>query len=422
MDGGNGVPVLERITNGRYAPSKKLLEHTARVIAGEPTYTLLDEQIVAYNTILTIARKGLRTKSEHAVVVIKGGPGTGKSVLALNVMAELLKEGKNVQHATGSKAFTENLRKMLGSRSRPLLQYFNSYGTADRGVVDVLVCDESHRIRATSNNMYTPKAKKSDVAQIDELIAASKLAVFFIDDYQAVRPDEVGSSAMIREAAVRHGASYRETELHTQFRCAGSAHYVDWLDQLLEIRKTGETLLGHQSGFNFRIFDEPQLVETAIREKVRQGVSARMAAGFCWRWSDPAPDGTLVDDVRIGTYARPWNARPDAARLKKGIPKASFWASDPGGIDQVGCVYTAQGFEFDYIGVIFGLDLRYDSASGLWVGNSAFSHDQVVKRRSGARFTDNVKNTYRVLLTRGMQGCYVYFADAETRAFVESRL
>jgi len=419
---GRGVPVLDRVINGRFAPSKKLLNHTASVIAGEPTYTLLDDQIVAFNTILTIARKAFRSRSEHAVVVIKGGPGTGKSVIALNVMGALLKEGKNVQHATGSKAFTENLRKKLGSRTRPLLQYFNSYGSADSCVVDVLVCDESHRIRKTSNNIYTPKDKKTDRPQIDELIEASKLSVFFIDDHQAVRSDEVGSSSMIHEAAIRHDASYRETELHTQFRCAGSESYIDWLDQLLEIRKTGETQLGPESGFDFKILDSPQDVETAVRAKVSHGVSARMVAGFCWPWSQPTADGSLVDDVVVGEYRRPWNARPDAARVRKGIPRSSFWASDPGGIDQIGCIYTAQGFEFDYVGVIVGLDLCYDAATASWVGDPKHSRDHVVRTRSGPRFTDNVKNAYRVLLSRGMLGCYVYFMDEATRKFVESRL
>jgi DUF2075 family protein len=421
LGSGGGMPILEKITNGRYAPSKKLLEHTARVIAGEPTYSLLDEQIVAYNLILTAARKGLRTKADRAVVVVKGGPGTGKSVLALNVMAELLREKKNVQHATGSKAFTENLRRVLGPRSRPLLQYFNSYGSADPGVVDVLVCDESHRIRTTSNSLYTPKAKRSDRPQIDELMAAARLSVFFIDDHQAVRPGEVGSSTLIRESAARHDAAYREVELTTQFRCAGSEAYVDWVDQLLEIRKTGETMLGAPN-FDFRIFESPAELEAAVIGKSRAGVSARMSAGFCWSWSDPNPDGTLAPDVVIGDFARPWNAKPDAARLKKGIPKASFWASDPGGIGQIGCVYTAQGFEFDYIGVIFGRDLVYDPEAATWVGQPSASRDHVVKTRSGARFTDNVKNAYRVLMTRGMQGCYVYFEDPATRAFVESRM
>jgi len=419
---GAGMPVLDRIIHGRYAPSKKLLEHTARVIKGDPVYTLLDEQIVAYNSILTMARKGLRTKSERAVIVVKGGPGTGKSVLALRVMAELLAEQKNVQHATGSKAFTENLRKQLGARSKPLLQYFNSYTSADPGVVDVLICDESTRIRTSSNNQYTPKAKKSNKPQIDELIEAAKLSVFFIDDHQAVRPGEVGSAALIREAAIAHDAAYRETELHTQFRCAGSDQYIDWLDQALEVRKTGEVKLGPDSGFEFRIFESPEALEAAIRAKADGGSTARMVAGFCWPWSNPNADGTLVDDVTVGKFRRPWNAKPDAARLKKGIPKSNFWASDPGGIDQVGCVYTAQGFEFDYVGVIFGSDLRFDNETSQWLGVPSASYDHVVKTKSGARFIDNVKNTYRVLMTRGMLGCYVYFADDATRNYFQARI
>jgi DUF2075 family protein len=421
LGAGDGLPILERITSGRYAPSKKLLDHTASVIAGEPTYTLLDEQIVAYNAIMTAARKGLRSKAKQAVIVVRGGPGTGKSVLALNVMASLLKEGRNVQHATGSKAFTENLRKKLGPRTRPLLQYFNSYGAADPGVVDVLVCDESHRIRTTSNSLYTPKAKKSSRAQVDELVAAARLSVFFIDDHQAVRPGEVGSTTLIRETAASIDASFQEVELHTQFRCAGSDQYIDWLDQLLEIRKTGQESLG-DSGFDFQIIDDPVTLEALIRSKAAAGDSARMSAGFCWKWSEPNADGTLVNDVVIGEYARPWNAKPDAARLSKGIPKASFWASDPGGIEQIGCVYTAQGFEFDYIGVIFGNDLRYDKTTVSWVGEPTASRDHVVRTRSGGRFTDNVKNAYRVLMTRGMRGCYVYFENPETRSYVEGRL
>ena len=420
LSAGGGMPVLDKIVHGGFAPSKKLLEHASRMIAGEPAYTLLDDQIVAYETILTLARRGLRTKSDHAVVVVRGGPGTGKSVIALNVMATLLAEGRNVQHATGSKAFTESLRKRLGPRARALLQYFNSFGGADAGAIDVLVCDEAHRIRTSSSSRFTPKARRTDRAQVEELIDASRLAVFFIDDHQAVRPAEVGSTTLIREAAVRLGARYRETELSTQFRCAGSDEYVDWIDQLLEVRKTGRFELGEHAGFEFRIFDTPAELDAAIRAKARGGYAARMTAGFCWRWSDPRPDGTLVDDVEVGAFRRPWNAKPDAARLARGIPKASFWASDPGGLDQVGCVYTAQGFEFDYAGVIFGRDLRWDPESREWIGDKSVSHDSVVKR-AGARFTDCVKNTYRVLLTRGMRGCYVTFLDDATRELFASR-
>jgi uncharacterized protein len=173
--------------------------------------------------------------------------------------------------------------------------------------------------------------------------------------------------------------------------------------------------------FDFRIVDNPQSLEQLMRAKIDDGFSARLVAGFCWEWSDPEPGGSLVKDVVIGNWSMPWNAKPDNTRLAEGIPKSHYWASDPRGINQVGCVYTAQGFEFDYAGVIIGRDLRYKPATGTWIGDKTISHDSVVKR-SGDRFADLVKNTYRVLLTRGLKGCYVYFEDDETRKFVQSRI
>ena len=133
----------------------------------------------------------------------------------------------------------------------------------------------------------------------------------------------------------------------------------------------------------------------------------------------PISSGHLVDDVKLDGFSMPWNAMPDAGELAAGIPKSNFWASDPNGINQVGCVYTAQGFEFDYVGVIFGRDVTYDAG---WRGNRKISHDSVVKKAPEEEFVNLVKQTYRVLLTRGMKGCYVYFEDAATREFFLSRM
>ncbi len=251
------------------------------------------------------------------------------------------------------------------------------------------------------------------------MIDAAKVSVFFIDDHQSVRPGEVGSTALIREAAIRYGARCEEVDLRTQFRCAGSDEYIDWVDQVLEIRKTGVQQL-EERFFDFELVDSPEALDGLIRTRLATGASARLVAGFCWPWSDPDEHGDLIDDVRVGSFRRPWNAKPDSRKLRKGIPKASFWASDPGGVEQVGCVYTAQGFEFDYVGVIWGNDLVI--RDGRWVGQPSMSRDHVVKTRGGARFTDFVKNTYRVLLTRGLRGCYVHIVDQETREYVLHRL
>jgi DUF2075 family protein len=212
-----------------------------------------------------------------------------------------------------------------------------------------------------------------------------------------------------------------EFELQAQFRCNGSDAFVNWVNNTLGIRRTANVIWDKHEEFDFRIFPSPAALEDAIRAKAQEGFTSRMTAGFCWKWSKPRIDGTLVDDVTVGSYRRPWNAKPNAGRLASNIPSASLWAYDPRGIGQVGCIYTAQGFEFDYVGVIFGTDLIYSFAQNTWVGEKTMSADNVVKR-AGDRFVDLVKNTYRVLLTRGMKGCYVYFIDRDTENFVRSRI
>jgi DUF2075 family protein len=241
-----------------------------------------------------------------------------------------------------------------------------------------------------------------------------------IDDAQVVRPGEIGSAEYIRAQAQELGCAIQEYELSAQFRCNGSDRFVSWVSASLGLGSvSAEDSLG--SEFDFRIFRSPAELDLAIREKALSGHSARMMAGYCWPWSDPNDDGTLPNDVVVGDFARPWNAKPDAGRLAKGIPKSNFWAYQSGGIDQVGCVYTAQGFEFDYAGVIFGNDLRYDSATGVWLADKTKNYDGTVKR-SGAALVRLLQNTYRVLLSRGIKGCYVCFLDVETEEHFKSRL
>ena len=417
---GEGLDVLKKVEQSKYRPNKKLMDHVGNIIKNESKYVLLDEQLVVYDSVLASAKRGFIDK-QKTVLIIKGGPGTGKSVIALNLMADLLLKGHNAHYATGSKAFTETLRKIIGARGSVQFKYFNSYTTAEENTVDVLIADEAHRIRLTSNGRFTPKVKKSEAAQLEELLKASKVAVFFIDDNQIVRPNEIGSVDYIKKIAAGTGSKVEEYELEAQFRCNGSEAFVNWINNTLGIKRTANVIWDQHEEFDFKIFSSPLELENAIRAKVKQGNTGRVTAGFCWDWSLPNDDGTLKDDVIIGEYKRPWDAKPEAKRLAPGIPKASLWAYDPNGINQVGCVYTAQGFEFDYVGVIIGEDLVYDFDKQEWVGNTSKSSDSVVKR-SKDKFVDLVKNTYRVLLSRGMKGCYVHFMNKETEKFFKSRI
>ena len=186
--------LVQRIEQTRYHPSKKLLEHVAAVIRGKPEYVLLDEQLIVYDAVFDAASKGFRDKKK-TVVIVRGGPGTGKSVIALKLLGDLSGQGLNTHYVTGSRAFTKTIREIEGTRATSQIRYFNGYAQADINVIDVMVCDEVHRIRVTSNSRFTPRAKSSDLPQVVELLNASKTSVFLLDDDQIVRPGEI----LIRE-------------------------------------------------------------------------------------------------------------------------------------------------------------------------------------------------------------------------------
>jgi hypothetical protein len=417
---GDGGSVAATVEQSKYRPSKKLLDHVAKLIKGKPEYVLLDEQLVVYDKVVETAKRGVKGKKK-AVIIVKGGPGTGKSVIAMNLLGDLSDAGLNAHYVTGSRAFTSTIREIVGTRGAAQVRYFNSYMAADVDVIDVMIADEAHRIRETSNNRFTPKVKQSKLPQIQELLKAGRTSVFFIDDNQIVRPGEIGSTDYIRAEAEKLGCEVSEFELEAQFRCAGSDAFISWVNNTLGIQRTPHVMWNQADEFEFRIMPTPKILEDALKQKLGKKSTARLVAGFCWPWSDPKSNGTLVDDVVVGDYIRPWNAKSDSGHLAIGIPKESLWAYDSGGVNQIGCVYTAQGFEFDYVGVIFGPDLIYSPELADWTGDKTKSFDTVVKR-SGDRFVRMVKNTYRVLLTRGMKGCYVHFMDKNTENFFRSRL
>ncbi|OGH48148.1 MAG: hypothetical protein A3A51_03925 [Candidatus Levybacteria bacterium RIFCSPLOWO2_01_FULL_39_10] len=412
LQSGKGQIVYERFARSPIGPSKKLLDHTNEMINQRQIFNLIDDQIPAYNLIMHKA-KDLSKLKEKTLIIVKGGPGTGKSVIALEVMGELLRQGKKVVHATGSSAFTNTLRGIVGSRARNLFKFFNSFISAEADSFDILICDEAHRIRETSISRYTPRELRTNLPQIDELLRLAKLNIFFIDENQIVRPSEIGSVSLIKDAAKRFGLEDKNIfgfDLKTQFRCSGSDAYLQWLDKVLEIRESA--IAEYDPKMQFRIFNSPQemMEEIRARNKEKEN-SARIVAGFCWPWSNPNPDGTLVKDVVIGDFAMPWEKKDEFWK----------WATDLEGMEQVGTVYTAQGFEFDYIGVIFSNDLVYRKSEGGWISIPNNSYDSMVKRNN-SELTRHLKHVYRVLMSRAHLGVYVHFMDKETEDYFRENL
>ena len=416
---GDGPGILQQVIESHYAPSKKLLQHVAEMIAGNPVFELLDEQRVAYNVILTKIRE-MSVKAHKAVVLIKGGPGTGKSVIAVRAIGELAKENYSIAHATGSKAFTTNLRAQVGGKAGGVFRYFNSFMQEQPDAVDVLICDEAHRIRKTSNNRFTKKENRSDKDQVFELIDVAKVSVFLLDDHQVVRPDEVGTLDLIRMAAKERGAELYEIELESQFRCNGSDSYLKWLDGVFGLQNGHDPQdVDWRSEFAFSICDSPAEMQAQLAQHIAEGDNARMIAGFCWKWSDPDANNELVPDVVIGDWSRPWNRKERGGEPPNRHPY-TLWATQPSGFDEVGCIYSAQGFEFDYCGIIIGDDLVW--RDGVWVAQKTASQDSAVKKTKPEALPSLLAHTYRVLLSRAMKGTYVYFTDEETRKHFQGLL
>jgi uncharacterized protein len=409
-----GAPAANQLINSKIAPAKRLLSVAAEEVQQREHFSLLDEQQIAYRMVMRAVRRARQLDLKEAIVV-DGDVGAGKSTLALTLLGELFRNGYTVLHATGSKSFTATLRKVAGrgsTRVQKLFQYFNSFSQTHLNDFDVLICDEAHRIRETSNNRYTPAARRSGKAQVEELLDAARVPVFLLDERQVVRPGELGTVDRIRAAALAKGIAVQQVHLNGQFR-GGSRKYEHWVSRLLGLDKSreGSVTWEPDGRFDLEVVDTPDEMERLLVGKHEQGYTARMTAGFCWPWSEAAPHQPLVDDIVIGDWRKPWHVKGD--RGVNGAPPSHLWATDPGGFGQVGSIYTAQGFEFDWNGVIIGPDLVW--RGDRWITDRAGSKDSIVARADHNAYDQLIRHTYRVLLTRAVFGTVIYSTDPETR-------
>ena len=432
---GEGLSIFNKVIQSPIRPSKKLLNEVSTMIENgdTSTFALIDDQLVARNMILDKIRPYIREgEFEKSVIIVNGGPGTGKTVIALHILAELAKQtnngkGLNVQYATKSASLLNGVKSKIRPATRILFQNVTSYVPAvtEENAVDVLLIDEAHRIGRTSNSQYTPAARRTDLSQIDTIIRATKVCVFFIDEKQAIRGAEIGSTNMIREAAEKYGAKVEECTLTSQFRCNGSDNYMDWMEQVLYNRPV--TSKFDLADFNLQILDSPQdMYDRLVEQDNVPGQTARIMAGFCWKWSDSLDEhGDLIKDVEIGDFKMPWETHRNFTRAPKGYVKWYEWAYRPEGIKQVGCIYTAQGFEFDYAGVIIGPDLIYNTESHKIETVKSATRDPMLRTaptEATMTYDDYVRNIYRVLMSRGMKGCFLYVCDENLRNYLKQLL
>lgn len=406
---GKGTEIARKIEEGRIRPSKKLVEAVNSLFEGNEEFILLDEQKVAYEKVLSIYNgMDLETDQKHTIL-IKGGPGTGKSVIGLNLMNFLLGKEATIEYITPNQSFREILRKKLIGRSgfveiRSLFKGSASYVETPMNYYDVLVCDEAHRLK----NQGHMKRKIEGENQATQIIRSSRVSVFFIDDEQVISNKDIGCFNLLKEEAVKQNSTVHVVELDSQFRCAGSGNYLEWLDNVLYDRKQDIQLDGD---FDFQVVDSPhELYEKVVKEK-----GGRLLAGYAWEWNTKRVDGELPKDVvvEVHDFAMPWN---DPVRID--------WAIHPEGSEQIGCIHTVQGLEMEYVGIIIGNDLTYNpETQSIEVKRENFKDKGARPAKPKGKYEVDpldqlVRNTYKTLMTRGMKGCYVYCLNSELRDYI----
>ena len=419
-DGGETIFVLDR---GRLKPSKSLQDVLSSMMAGNREFTLLDTQKVVHEEILHQAR-AVSKGGDKRVVIVRGGPGTGKSVLAINLLSEITSLGMAALYVSKNSAprnvYGQRLKGERRGRSRVDKLFVGSGKFVDAvpDAFDVLLADEAHRLNEKSG-LYQNMGEN----QVMEIIRAAKMSVFFIDEDQRVTLKDIGTIDEIRRYVRLLGARVTEMELDSQFRCSGSDGYMSWLDNVLQLRETANLEMDESvGGYDFRVYDDPNELRADIEERNRANNRSRMVAGYCWNWISKGKDDTDVHDVTIpGTgFGMSWN-----------LSSTGTWAIDEGSINEIGCIHTCQGLEFDYVGVIIGDDMRYEDGEVVTDASKRAKTDQSLRGLRSAhpdpvearRVADRIiKNTYKVLMTRGMKGCYVYCTDKGMAEHLRSRL
>ena len=422
IEDGDDGDILYEIDNGKIRPSKMLQDSLRNMLKGNKEFYMIDNQKIVYEYALRNAIDTVSANDKN-VMIVRGGPGTGKSVLAVNLLVELNNRNMTCFYVTKNAAprsvYSSKLRgDYTQTYINHLFQGTGSFIDEERNKLDCLVVDEAHRLNAKSG-MFQNKGEN----QIKEIINAAKFSIFFIDENQKVTLKDIGSEDLIRRFAKEQGTGIYTFDLDSQFRCNGSDGYIAWLDRVLDIKDTANFDI---DGFDydFRVLDDPNEVRRLIEEKNKINNKSRIVAGYCWNWISEGKNNSDIHDIEIPEYnfGMSWN-----------LGNSTTWAIDCNSINEAGCIHTCQGLEFDYIGVIIGDDLRYenghivtDYTKRAKTDTSLNGIKKIAKEQGhevANKIADNIiKNTYRTLMTRGMKGCYVYCTNKELAEYLRSNI
>lgn len=423
---GDNGELIDIIDNSYISICRLFEQGTLNITKDTEHIVLIDEQQLVYEKAMKLAKKCIEDNKKR-VLIVKGGPGTGKSILAMKLLADIVLNPEN-------KIITASFVSPIGSQRQvyqytfksdkifaPMVKLIKGSGVfvdSTNNENDILIIDEAHRLRDKSG-LFDSKGEN----QTREIIKSSKFSMFFIDDKQRITLKDKGSVEEIIKRAIQEKAEIEICELTSQFRCNGSSGYIAWIEDILQMRETANhDGFDEDLHYDIRVVDSPHEMRDYIIKKNKKNNASRVVAGYCWDSKKEARADSNILDIEIPKhdFSMGWNLINEN------------WAIAKDSVTRAGCIYTCQGLDFEYIGVIVGKDLIYRDGKVKTDYTQRAKTDNALKgiktmmrtnKEKAQKIADEIiKNTYRVLLTRGQKGCIIYCEDDALRGYLKERI
>ena len=422
-----------RRDNKELFPSESAIKDSA-VFKASPLHKLTEEQEEVKKIVIQRVFEALKTGKRGQLIFIEGEAGTGKTVLNSSTFYELFASAEEreleplkccmmVNHDEQITVY-EQIAQKLGLVERYGEVVYKPTSFINRHTVDepidVAFVDEAHLLLTQGKQSYQGEN------QLKDIIERARVTVVMFDENQILTTEQYWEAQILNQYRELARCQNNYFELKNQLRIKSSEEMVEWIDDFTKKRKVS-TVPKNNGGYEIRIFESPLDLENALKEKAsdENHKLSRLIATYDWEYSSKPPaDARLLKywEVMIGHWHKPWNRELDRklGRKEKRANKSLSWAEQPQTIEEIGSTFTIQGFDLNYAGVILGPSVKYRNGEVIFDPSASYNTKAVRNRTlsdgSKQKFGEElIQHEVRVLMTRGVEGLYIYACDDALR-------
>ncbi|MBF2232773.1 DNA/RNA helicase domain-containing protein [Staphylococcus epidermidis] len=404
-------------------PIESIIKDSA-IFKASPFHKLTQEQINAKEEILTKIKESILLNKDGQLIIVEGEAGSGKTVLMSTLLYELGKYNLDldenldihllVNHNEHVSIYSQIASKLgIANKKNKIVQkptsFINNNSSDEK--VDVVIVDEAHLLLTQGKQSYQGKN------HLDDLLARAKVVVIVFDIKQVLTTEQIWEVDKLNEYFDKAKSNSNHVTLRNQMRINSDISTVNWIRNLVDYQVIN-SIPKDKLGYDIKIFDTPDDLEKAIKIKAAHtdsGIS-RMLATFDWKYGTKPPNHEDFWRVKIGNWSMPWNYQLKANRNQASLP----WVEQDQTIDEIGSTFTIQGLDLNFAGVIIGPSVKYRDGKIIFdkseSANKKATQRRTLKDGSKQYFSEMLlKNELNVLLTRGVNGLYIYAVDDQLR-------